>query len=200
MADLSDKPLSPQQLRFVEEYLVDPSSITAAAKRAGYAISSAPQAGSRLMADPRIKRAIQIAQDKRAEAIGISKERVLQELAKIAFAEVGELVSLNGDDESVDFSKLKGSAAEVSVTATSAGGRKAKAVSIKSVKQSDKINALVKIGQHLGVFKEQEVQVNLSLDSLIKDSYKTEDDKDEADQYLTEEEEALFLDPEAPTG
>lgn len=200
MADLIDRPLSPQQLRFVEEYLVDPSSITAAAKRAGYAISSAPQAGSRLMADPRIKRAIQIAQDKRAEAIGISKERVLQELAKIAFAEVGELVSLNGDDESVDFSKLKGSAAEVSVTATSAGGRKAKAVSIKSVKQSDKINALVKIGQHLGVFKEQEVQVNLSLDNLIKDSYK-DNTEEETDEYFTEEEEALFLNKEeAPTG
>jgi len=109
-------------------------------------------------------------------------------------------VSLNGDDESVDFSKLKGSAAEVSVTATSAGGRKAKAVSIKSVKQSDKINALVKIGQHLGVFKEQEVQVNLSLDNLIKDSYK-DNTEEETDEYFTEEEEALFLNKEeAPTG
>lgn len=182
-----DRPLSVQQLRFVEEYCVDPTSITQAAKRAGYALGSASQAASRLMADPRIKRAIQVAQDKRAESIGISKERILQEIAKIAFAEVGSEITV--EDDEIDLSKLRGSASEVIVSTSASGGRKSRSVSVRTVKQADKLGALYKLGQHVGMFKEQTVDVNLSLDNLIKDSYVDEKDT----QIFTEEDEKLFL-------
>lgn len=166
-----DAPLSPQQLRFVEEMLIDPTSQVKAAKRAGYSISTASQAASRLMADTRVKQAIQLAQDARSKEIGISKERILQELARIAFADVGEKITVNEDGD-IDLSTLRGTASEVIVNAISGKGGKNKAVSVKTVKMADKISALVKMGQHLGMFKEQEVSVHLTLDKLIEDSYK----------------------------
>lgn len=168
---LEDRPLSPMQVRFVEEYVQDPTSITKAAKRAGYALETANVAGSRLMADPRIKHAIQVAQDTRAEAIGLSKERVLQELAKIAFAAPGEEIktTLDGD---IDMQSIKGSLAEV-IVSTTTGRSKYKNISVKTVKIADKITALVKLGQHMGMFKDQvEVTGKLSLAELIDQSYK----------------------------
>lgn len=168
---IEDRPLSPMQVRFVEEYVQDPTSITKAAKRAGYSLETANVAGSRLMADPRIKRAIQVAQDTRAEAIGLSKERVLQELAKIAFATPGEEIktTLDGD---IDMQSVKGSLAEV-IVSTTTGRSKYKNISVKTVKIADKITALVKLGQHMGMFKDQvEVTGKLSLAELIDRSYK----------------------------
>jgi len=171
---LEETPLTDQQLRFVEEMLLDPSSQTGAAKRAGYSISTATQAASRLMADPRVKESLRIAQETRAKSMGISKERVLQELARIAFADVGDQVTVNEEGE-FDLSKLKGTSSEVVVNTISGKSGKSKAVTVKTVKQADRLAALVKLGQHLGMFKDNEVSVHLTLDKLVEQSYKVED-------------------------
>ncbi len=169
-----EKPLGPQQLRFVEEMLIDPSSVTKAAKRAGYSTYTANESGGRLMMDPRVRRAIQVAQDTRAEAIGISKERVLQELAKVAFAQLGEQVKLT-DDGDIDMGSLKNTISEVAISATS-GRNKSKTTTVKTVKMADKVAALVKLGQHLGMFKEQvEHSGQVGLLELINQSYHEEE-------------------------
>lgn len=165
-----DRPLSVQQLRFVEEMVADPSNVTKAAKRAGYSIHTANESGGRNMMDPRIKRAIQIAQDTRSAAIGISKERVLQELAKVAFAQLGEQVKLTEDGD-IDMGSLKNTISEVAISATS-GKNKSKTTTVKTVKMADKVAALVKLGQHLGMFKtEVEHSGSVGLLDLINDSY-----------------------------
>lgn len=169
--DIEDRPLSPMQLAFVREYVSDPSSVTKAAKRAGYSIQTANEAGGRLMMDPRVKRAIQIAQDNRSEAIGISSERVLQELAKIAFANPGDEIKTTVEGD-IDLSSVKGALAEV-IVSTTTGRSKYKNISVKTVKIADKITALRLLGQHIGMFKEQvEVSGKLSLAELIDQSYK----------------------------
>lgn len=168
---LEETPLSEQQLRFVEEILIDPSSQTGAAKRAGYSLSTATQAASRLMADPRVKEAIRLAQETRIKAIGITTERVLQELARIAFADVGDQIEVSEDGE-FDLSKLRGTSSEVVVNTISGKSGKSKAVTVKTVKQADRLAALEKLGKHLGMFKNDEVQINLTLDKLVEQSYK----------------------------
>ena len=57
--------LTPKQARFVEEYLVDLNA-TQAAIRAGYSAKTAYSQGQRLLSHVEVRRAIQKAQDARA--------------------------------------------------------------------------------------------------------------------------------------
>lgn len=80
-------PLNAKQARFVEEYLVDLNA-TQAAIRAGYSEASAHAQGHRLLKDAEVAEAIAAAQQKRAEKVGLSAEKVLAELQDIGFGKV----------------------------------------------------------------------------------------------------------------
>lgn len=68
--------LTNKKLTFIKEYLVDLNA-TSAAIKAGYSAKTAGQAGSRLLDDPEIAKAIQEGMDARAEKTGITAEYVL---------------------------------------------------------------------------------------------------------------------------
>lgn len=173
----TDRPLGQQQLRFVEEYLKDPTSARAAARRAGYSIQSARVHAYELMKDPRIKQMISLSSAVAADHLVLTAERVLQELALIAFAKTDGLVSKDADgDDTVDFQSLSRSnpksPTEVIVN-TVKGKGKVQSVTVKSVKLADKIAALDKLGKHFDLFKDKvEVTGNLSLTELIEASFK----------------------------
>jgi phage terminase small subunit len=192
MTDYSDNvnpPLNPQQWRFVEEYLIDPSSQTKAAIRAGYSEDSATQTASRLLSLPKVQEAIEHAQKMRAEEIGISKTRILQELALIAFAKINELSleDLENTPLQMIASQSKNFPTEVVVTSTK-GKNAGKTVTVKTVKTADKLAALDKLGKHLGMFKEQvEVGGSLNLTKLIEDSYKSPEPSDAPSDNKTPE-------------
>lgn len=78
--------LTPRQERFVEEYIIDLNA-TQAAIRAGYAAKDADVQGSRLLGNVRVSRAVASAKAKRSEQTGITQERVLAELALLAFSD-----------------------------------------------------------------------------------------------------------------
>lgn len=173
-SDNVNPPLNPQQWRFVEEYLIDPSSQAKAAIRAGYSEDSAPQIASRLLAMPKVQEAIEHAQRMRAEEIGISKTRILQELALVAFSKINELQleDLENTPLQMIASQSKNFPTEVIVSSTK-GKNAGKTVTVKTVKIADKLAALDKLGKHLGMFKEQvDVSGSLNLTKLIEDSYK----------------------------
>ena len=74
--------LTPKQQRFVEEYLIDLNA-TQAAIRAGYSEKTAKEIGSENLTKPNIAKAIQEAQNKRAERTQIDAEYVLRRLVEI---------------------------------------------------------------------------------------------------------------------
>ena len=170
MADL-DRPLNPLQMRFVEEYIKDSSSISKAAARAGYSVQSSPEAGSRLLADPRVKKLVQDARDRAVQALGITQEKVLQELWKVAGANPGDIVTVDADGEAVLDHRGAG---EVAVTTVNGNGKKIKSVTTKTIKPADKIAALEKVAKIMNLFpkEDKEVTVNLSLTELIEASMK----------------------------
>lgn len=141
VAKLTDK-----QKRFVDEYLVDLNA-TAAAKRAGYSEKTAYSMGQRLLKKVEIQAAIQKRQAKLRGKLEITQERVLEELAAIAFA--------NG----TDFATITHNGL-VRLTPTSElPDEKRKAIaSIKEgqygteVKVHDKVKALELLAKHLGMF------------------------------------------------
>lgn len=74
--------------RFVREYLVD-FNATQAAIRAGYSPKTAASQGSRLLTNAEVAAAVLAGRMKADEQSGITQERVLQELAVLAFSDVG---------------------------------------------------------------------------------------------------------------
>ena len=76
-----------RQQFFVLEYLVDLDA-TAAAIRAGYARRSARRQAAKLLRQPAIAGAIHRAMAERAQRVGITREKVINEYAKLAFVEI----------------------------------------------------------------------------------------------------------------
>lgn len=81
--------LTAKQQRFVEEYLVDLNA-TQAAIRAGYKAKTAAVIGSENLKKPYVKAEIQKRQQEKSNKTGITQERVLNELAKVAFADAAD--------------------------------------------------------------------------------------------------------------
>ncbi|MES0070697.1 terminase small subunit [Mesorhizobium sp. M0058] len=159
------KELTPKQARFVEEFMIDLNA-TQAAKRAGYSELTAQVQGSRLLSNVMVGEAIAARQAAIAQKLGVTQERIVAELAKIAFSDIRKAVQwgrspidtesenakpnglgiypveLIGSDKMDD--DTAAAVSEVSLTQTG----------IK-IKMHDKKSALVDLGKHLGMFKER---------------------------------------------
>jgi phage terminase small subunit len=96
--------LSDRQRRFVEEYMVD-LNVAAAAKRAGYAWCSGHNPYKLL--NPAVGAAIDHLMAERAERTRATAEKVIAELARIAFANMADFISVdeNGHPR-IDFTDL----------------------------------------------------------------------------------------------
>lgn len=144
--------LTPKQQRFVLEYLIDLNA-TQAAVRAGYSARTADRIGPELLGKTWIAEAVQKAQEERAKAAGITAERILLELSRIAFGTQKDLAKWDSDGVSLLSSESLGDdqaaiVAEVSQRSTESG------TSLK-IKTHDKTKALELLGRHLGMFEDR---------------------------------------------
>lgn len=87
--------LNAKHLRFVDEYIVDLNA-TQAAIRAGYSPKTAKQQGHRLLTYVDVQRAIEAKRKEVAGDLGITRERVLREMAKLAFSDLRQLYNEDG--------------------------------------------------------------------------------------------------------
>ena len=89
--------LTPKQQRFVAEFLIDLNA-TAAYQRAGYQANgeSARRTASRLLTNVDVQAAIARGKQAQAERTGITADRVLQEIARLAFVDVRKLYGVDG--------------------------------------------------------------------------------------------------------
>lgn len=89
--DAAISPLTPKQSRFVEEYLLDMNA-TQAAIRAGYSRRTAKEQASELLTKPAVMAAVDAAKIDRSERTKIDADRVLQEIAVMAFYDPADLM------------------------------------------------------------------------------------------------------------
>ena len=87
-------PLTSKQQMFIKEYLTD-FNATRAAKASGYSEKSARTAGRDNMQNPHIKAEIRIALTERLKRIEVTADRVVQEIAMVAFARMGDFVRID---------------------------------------------------------------------------------------------------------
>ena len=87
--------LTAKQQCFVDEYLIDLNA-TQAAIRAGYSVRNADKIGSELLGKTRVQEAVSARMAERSRRTGINQDRVVLELAKIAFVKMTDLVDREG--------------------------------------------------------------------------------------------------------
>jgi len=153
--------LTAKQAAFIREYLVDLNA-SAAARRAGYSHKTAGIIGFENLEKPKIKAAIDAAMKARAKRTEITQDRVLEELARIGFADVRDLIEWDeehasfvpsGDLSDADAAAISEVRAETTRTHGSGGEVSESQVKLR-LKTYDKLSALEKLGKHLGMFDE----------------------------------------------
>lgn len=169
--------LTDKEQRFVREVTMDMGTRKDAAIRAGYSPEGATQQASALMRKPKIQRAIQESRAALGARMGITPERILQELALIGFSNVQDYMTQDEDgNHELDMSKVKGHAGrafEVEVETSKSGTASIKRTKFKMLSKQD---ALLKMGKQIGMFTDKvEHNVSMSLEDLVANSYKNKE-------------------------
>ncbi len=140
--------LTKKQKLFVEEYLIDLNA-TQAAIRAGYSPTSAKEIGSENLTKPDIASRINKAMAERSRRTGVNADRVIRELAKIAFINPIDLI----DTETATVKPM--AAAEDTAAIQSVKVKRFDDGVEREVKVADKLKALELLGRHIGMFKDR---------------------------------------------
>jgi phage terminase small subunit len=150
--------LAPRQTQFVAEYLIDLNA-TRAAERAGYSPKTAYSQGQRLLKHVEVKRAIQAAMDKRADKLEITADRVLQEIAKLAFNDPRKFFEDDGSLKRIqdldDDTAACIAGMEVIELFEGSGEQKHAYGLLKKLKIADKGQNLERLGRHLKLFTDK---------------------------------------------
>lgn len=163
--------MTEKQKRFVEEYLIDLNA-TQAAIRAGYKVDNARQTATENLAKPYIAEAIDKALAERSRRTGINQDRVVQELAKIAFVKITDVV--NDDCEILPDADEADLAAIESVKVKTIPTKSGEIGVEREVKLSSKLKALELLGKHLGMWNDK-LDVNITQPIVISGSDDLED-------------------------
>lgn len=143
--------LTAKQERFIEEYQVDLNA-TQAAIRAGYSTASAGTVAGENMRKPQIRARIDTAMAELSKRTGVNQERVIRELARVAFVNAKDVVSMQ------DATILEDASQDDTATIASV---KIKVVQgdfesvEREVKFADKLKALELLGKHFGMFTDK---------------------------------------------
>jgi len=143
--------LTAKQERFVEEYLVDLNA-TQAAIRAGYSSKTANEQGSQLLANLSIRARIDEAMAELSRRTGVNQERVIRELARLAFVNAPDVIDVKS-------ATLKEGVTEDDTAAIQSVKVKIISGDIESeereIKLADKLKALELLGKHFGMFTDK---------------------------------------------
>lgn len=147
--------LTPKQRLFVDAYLVTLNA-TEAARRAGY--RSPRLQGQQLLAKTSLQAAIAQRQAALADANAVTAERVIQELALVAFANMADYAAWDSAGVTLKASTALTAAqtrvvGEVSQTTSLTGGT-------VRFKLHSKVAALAHLGKHLGLFPDK-IQIEI---------------------------------------
>lgn len=162
--------LTKKQQLFVEEYLIDLNA-TQAAIRAGYSARSAEAIGLENLGKPRIAEEIAKAMAERSKRTGINADRIVQELAKIAFVKITDIVDddaeIKADAEEDDLSCIESIKVKQIPTKSGMGIE-------REVRLAPKMKALELLGKHLGMWNDK-LDVNLNVPVVISGEDELED-------------------------
>lgn len=154
--------LKPKQAAFLVEYRKDRNA-TQAAIRAGYSAHSARQTGSRLLALEAVQSALQAKRSEALASLEVTEDRLLQELAAIAFSNIrtycrwtddGQLEVLASEDIPPELAAAIESVEEQTLTSTNKDGSRTYERVKRKVKLYSKMDALKLLAEYMGLSSE----------------------------------------------
>ena len=156
--------LTKKQELFVKEYLIDLNA-TQAAIRAGYSKKTSYSIGEENLKKPVIAAAIQEAMNNRATRIEITADRVLEEIAKLAFFDPRKFFNSDGSPIPIqsldDDTAMALSGIDVLEEYVGTGKDRVFIGYTKKFKLADKKASLELLGKHLKLFTDK-VEIDLS--------------------------------------
>jgi phage terminase small subunit len=179
---LRTQELTEQQKLFVLEYLIDLNG-TGAAIRAGYdPITAGPVANKLLKKGSLTQIAVSRALAERSKRVGISADRVLRELGRLAFGDTRVLFRPDGslrapteysDDDAAMIEGVKTRRiVEIGIDPENPGKQKLLPVEIQEVKLASKMAALTALMRHLGMNNDKlEVTMATPLAQRLAEAY-----------------------------
>ena len=150
--------MTDRQRKFVKEYLVDLNA-TQAAIRAHYSTATAGSVGCELLKNPNVRAHIDKEIAIQSRRTGVTADRVIRELAKVAFANSKDFINFNTATVK-DTASDEDTAAIMSVrTKTTKDGIE------HEIRMHDKLKALEDLGRHLGMFTDN---FNIKSNEVVK--------------------------------
>lgn len=166
MAKLTEK-----QRRFVDEYLIDLNA-TQAAIRAGYSVKTAKDIGCQNLAKLNIQQEISEKMAERSKRTGVNQDRIVMELAKIAFVNAADVI--DSDDATIKAGATADDTAAIqSVKVKVIPTKEGEGVE-REIRLNDKLKALELLGKHLGMWNDK-LDVNVNIPVVISGEDDLED-------------------------
>lgn len=164
-----------KQKRFCEEYLVDLNA-TQAAIRAGYSSKTAGAIGAENLEKPQIRARIDKALAEQSKRTGVTADRVVRELARVAFVNSQDVIDFDSATikSGADRDDTAAIASVKVKTIPTADGDGVE----REIKMADKLKALELLGRRLGLFTDN---VNLSGEGVIQIVDNVPDKADQSD-------------------
>lgn len=152
MAKLTEK-----QKRFCEEYLIDLNA-TQAAIRAGYSPDTSEAIGSENLRKPQLRARIDAAIAERSKRTGVTADRVVRELAKLAFVNATDVIDTQHG------TVLENASREDTACISAVKVKVGEDFTEREIRLCDKTKALELLGKHLGMFSDN---VKLSAEARV---------------------------------
>jgi phage terminase small subunit len=154
--------LTGKQQKFCEEYIVDLNA-TQAALRAGYSAKCINYQGPANLVKPCIRNEIQRLKAERSERTNIKADDVVLELAKVAFSNIEDYLTVDEDGETRlnsfdDIERNVLAAVESIKISTTKNKDNSREYTTTQFKLHSKLNALEQLGKHLGLYEADNTQ------------------------------------------
>jgi len=156
------KDLTERQYIFCIEYLTDYNA-TRAATKAGYSEKTADSQGSRMLKNVKVKAFIDKKTKERSDKLDITADRVLEEIANIAFFDIRKVFQGNSliQVDDLDDKTARAIASVKSRVEKLDGENFAEIVEIKS---NDKLKALDMLSKHIGLYEKDNEQASKTIE------------------------------------
>lgn len=178
---------TPMQEAFILHYVNDPQhNATKAAKNAGFSEATAGQQGYQLLQIPSIRKAIETKLEERYDTLDISGNRILREIAKIAFGNLKQVATWSENTlKLIDSKALSEDDAallkSISVSESSSSSDKSDSSSTSiSFQVFDKLKALELLAKNKKLLTDKiklDGRVKVTLEDLITGAGQEEDDE-----------------------
>jgi phage terminase small subunit len=182
---------TPMQRLFIEAYLISKNA-TKAAIAAGFSERSANNQGTRLMANDAIRAEIEARLASTFDRYAITSDRIIRELAKIAFGNIGDFIAVqDGGSAIVDFGaatrEQMASLKSIEIDERAIDGAAAGVRRIK-ISMSDKRQALMDLAKIARMLPGDRHEHSGSIEHVVREEHKIDIesmDHDEREQLRT---------------